>query len=199
MWDLPGPGMEPASPALAGGLFTTETPGEPRSVLLEEGRSKVSGTWGQKSAACHLQRGCAGPTPRTRLGSLCHSTETSQGDPATCLSSEPQGATRFAPRSGLHAHRKGLPLCLCPRKCACFTTRPISGPANCQIIHFPLGFLSRPIALPQFQNLLQGFFLKSQPAPILFAHVVKHCFHQFTIFRSFVLLFLNIILVQEVI
>ena len=55
MWDLPRPGMEPVSPALAGGLFTTETPGEPRNVLLEEGLSKVSGTLDKKSAACHLQ------------------------------------------------------------------------------------------------------------------------------------------------
>ena len=27
--DLPDPGMEPASPALAGGFFTTEPPGKP--------------------------------------------------------------------------------------------------------------------------------------------------------------------------
>ena len=29
MWDLPGPGMEPVSPALAGGFLTTEPPGKP--------------------------------------------------------------------------------------------------------------------------------------------------------------------------
>ena len=29
MWDLPGPGIEPVSPALVGGLFTIEAPGEP--------------------------------------------------------------------------------------------------------------------------------------------------------------------------
>ena len=28
MWDLPGPGIEPMSPALAGGFFTTEIPGK---------------------------------------------------------------------------------------------------------------------------------------------------------------------------
>ena len=28
MWDLPGPGLEPASPALAGGFLTTERPGK---------------------------------------------------------------------------------------------------------------------------------------------------------------------------
>ena len=29
MWDLPGPGVEPMSPALAGGFFTTEPRGKP--------------------------------------------------------------------------------------------------------------------------------------------------------------------------
>ena len=29
MWDLPGPGIEPVSPALVGGLFTIEAPGVP--------------------------------------------------------------------------------------------------------------------------------------------------------------------------
>ena len=28
MWDLLGPGIEPMSPALAGGFFTTELPGK---------------------------------------------------------------------------------------------------------------------------------------------------------------------------
>ena len=29
MWDLPGPGIEPVPPALVGGFFTTEPPGNP--------------------------------------------------------------------------------------------------------------------------------------------------------------------------
>jgi len=29
MWDLPGPGIEPVSHALQGGLSTTEPPGKP--------------------------------------------------------------------------------------------------------------------------------------------------------------------------
>ena len=29
MWDLPGPGLEPVSPALAGGFSTTAPPGKP--------------------------------------------------------------------------------------------------------------------------------------------------------------------------
>ena len=29
MWDLPGPGLEATSPALAGGFLTTAPPGKP--------------------------------------------------------------------------------------------------------------------------------------------------------------------------
>ena len=35
MWDLPGPGLEPVSPALAGGFLTIEPPGEPRVLLFK--------------------------------------------------------------------------------------------------------------------------------------------------------------------
>ena len=35
-WDLPRPGIEPMSPALAGGFFTTELPGKPNLFLLNE-------------------------------------------------------------------------------------------------------------------------------------------------------------------
>ena len=33
MWDLPRPGIERVSLALAGGFFTTEPPGKPLAVL----------------------------------------------------------------------------------------------------------------------------------------------------------------------
>ena len=33
MWDLPGPGLEPLSPALAGGFLTTVPPGKSRPTL----------------------------------------------------------------------------------------------------------------------------------------------------------------------
>ena len=35
MWDLPRPGLEPVSPALAGGFSTTAPPGKPVLVLNE--------------------------------------------------------------------------------------------------------------------------------------------------------------------
>ena len=34
MWDLPGPGLEPVSPASVGGLPTTAPPGKPTIVFL---------------------------------------------------------------------------------------------------------------------------------------------------------------------
>ena len=34
MWDLPGPGLEPVSPALAGGFLTTEPPRTPVGCVL---------------------------------------------------------------------------------------------------------------------------------------------------------------------
>ena len=33
MWDLPRSGVEPVSPALAGGFFTTEPPGKPEALV----------------------------------------------------------------------------------------------------------------------------------------------------------------------
>ena len=35
MWDLPGPGLERVSPALAGGLLTTAPPGKPGKIFLK--------------------------------------------------------------------------------------------------------------------------------------------------------------------
>ena len=34
MWDLPGPGLEPMSPALAGGFLTTAPPGKSRELCF---------------------------------------------------------------------------------------------------------------------------------------------------------------------
>ena len=34
MWDLPGPGLEPVSPALAGGFLTTTPPGTPPNNIV---------------------------------------------------------------------------------------------------------------------------------------------------------------------
>ena len=42
MWDLPGPGIEPMSPALAGRFLTTAPPGKPRTNILNS--SKIQKT-----------------------------------------------------------------------------------------------------------------------------------------------------------
>ena len=34
MWDLPGPGLEPVSPALAGRFLTTVPPGKPNKASI---------------------------------------------------------------------------------------------------------------------------------------------------------------------
>ena len=36
MWDLPGPGLEPVSPALAGGFLTTAPPGKSHIQLISD-------------------------------------------------------------------------------------------------------------------------------------------------------------------
>ena len=36
MWDLPGPGIESVSPALASGYFTTEPLGKPRNNFFKK-------------------------------------------------------------------------------------------------------------------------------------------------------------------
>ena len=43
MWDLPGPGLEPVSPALAGRFLTTVPPGKPEEEVLDEKTSANMG------------------------------------------------------------------------------------------------------------------------------------------------------------
>ena len=43
MWDLPGPGLEPVSPALAGGFLTTAPPGKALELLSYESDRKSVG------------------------------------------------------------------------------------------------------------------------------------------------------------
>ena len=41
MWDLPRPGLEPMSPALAGRFSTTAPPGKPKTVVLKNVASRT--------------------------------------------------------------------------------------------------------------------------------------------------------------
>ena len=42
MWDPPGPGIEPVSPALAGGLLTTAPPGKSLSQILDQPKHVIN-------------------------------------------------------------------------------------------------------------------------------------------------------------
>ena len=48
MWDLPGPGLKPVSPALAGGFLTTAPTGKPAYTILKTGPR----TWLQLNKQC---------------------------------------------------------------------------------------------------------------------------------------------------
>ena len=52
--DLPGPGLQPTSPALAGGLFTTEPPGKP-CMTLEQVISYLSAHLEAENPSCWYQ------------------------------------------------------------------------------------------------------------------------------------------------
>ena len=43
MWDLPGPGRKPVSPALAGGFLTTAPPGKPLNNFLKDSWRQMEG------------------------------------------------------------------------------------------------------------------------------------------------------------
>ena len=54
MWDLPGPGLKPVSPALAGGFLTTAPPGKsPAHILIIlEGTIENTGEHELQTSTC---------------------------------------------------------------------------------------------------------------------------------------------------
>ena len=77
MWDLPGPGLEPVSPASAGGFLTTVPPGKPPSVCFGSSHAVslpqqlLSSRQGQSGNACtkmHAQLSTQRRTTETRVG-----------------------------------------------------------------------------------------------------------------------------------
>ena len=52
MWDLPGPGLEPVSPALAGGFLTTMPPGKSLHIFKV---SHFTTSQGHRKALCLLK------------------------------------------------------------------------------------------------------------------------------------------------
>ena len=69
MWDLPRPGLEPVSPALAGRFSTTAPPGKPGDfVLIEKMKVLVVEKWLGMEVT---NTGFATRLPRFKF-SLCH-------------------------------------------------------------------------------------------------------------------------------
>ena len=59
MWNLPGLGLEPVSPALAGGFLTTAPPGKPCGLVIDRGdgetnnnSNKSGSSWPVLGGAC---------------------------------------------------------------------------------------------------------------------------------------------------
>ena len=67
MWNLPGPGIEPVSPALAGGSLTTGSPGKPcvmLSCLTQQPHDlRVSGHLEDRNQGAKLGSDCLGSDP----------------------------------------------------------------------------------------------------------------------------------------
>ena len=62
MWDLPGPGLEPVSPALAGGFLTTVPPGKSREYFYTHFPGRKTEAWKNeaillRSYSCPLLKG----------------------------------------------------------------------------------------------------------------------------------------------
>ena len=82
MWDLPGPGIEPVSPALAGEFFTVVTAGKPEIVTLSMDREEpYIGLLGSCSPPC------PGPREKTHFTDWCLILQTAKGR-------EPAGAPK---------------------------------------------------------------------------------------------------------
>ena len=57
MWDLPGPGLKPVSPAMAGGFLNTAPPGKSTILYLEWGLGYTDICIYQNTANVHLGPG----------------------------------------------------------------------------------------------------------------------------------------------
>ena len=72
MWDLPGPGLESVSPALAGGFLTTAPPGKslPKTFNLFEQRTVPGAFYSLPGKVFPLREFCKGRNKWKSEGSL---------------------------------------------------------------------------------------------------------------------------------
>ena len=71
MWDLPGPGLEPVFPALAGGFLTTAPPGKPQIIVFIVDKQKVS--WRHSPFSSHVTTLYTLQCPRSPIHQISHS------------------------------------------------------------------------------------------------------------------------------
>ena len=69
MWDLPRPGLEPVSPALAGGLLTTAPPGKPQVLRILYQQKHC--LFGLKGTAERTKRKRTVRLPKCRRQEIC--------------------------------------------------------------------------------------------------------------------------------
>ena len=94
LWGLPGPGIKPVSPALTGGLLTTDPPGKPSCVLSDD--------WRLLAGVCANKRGTL-PVGSREPAHL--QPAPGQGTPPPCRASSPAGKTDVASPSFQSTHR----------------------------------------------------------------------------------------------
>ena len=70
--DLPDPGIEPVSPALAGGFFTSEPPGKPSQAVSPYLLQKLPQTSAHPAGPNHHPSAGTGGFPWPSLGSIRH-------------------------------------------------------------------------------------------------------------------------------
>ena len=66
MWNLPGPGFKPESPALAGRFFITEPPGKPSSSFLSRPQVSINNSSSTSGGGAFLSLGGQAKTVRVQ-------------------------------------------------------------------------------------------------------------------------------------
>ena len=102
MWDPPGPGLEPMSPALAGGFLTTAPPGKPPSTgFLKSG--PISGAGLVQRPVGPQPHGCP-PSSNSCLRELQAKAEPRPGPAPLPSSSSSSSAGCPTHHHGVHTH-----------------------------------------------------------------------------------------------
>ena len=84
MWDLPQPGIEPVSPALAGGFLTTEPPGKSQILINYKGDQSIF-TVKKSADTLLIQWSMLIPQVTGWISSICHLTRCNEKNATSLL------------------------------------------------------------------------------------------------------------------